>query len=790
MIRTILIYAFLHLSNASHLNSWDSFCCQDFFQQTDVDPYSTANLANTHLGLGDIDLTLPAIRKQCVDSTDPSNEHYGLWTDECGMIIGTQTAPDANGVQHRRAIELDDGNSGIHCINLVRTPHDINTREADESISKVSRKRDCLYCLQRYQFICAPGYTFWPKQNGGNNKCVGNVPPPEVLDNMTLGERSNGDYNKYACYIKGAEPSSALNYNDDKCLAPQTHNLNYRCYTPDYNGRSGSYERLGSDGHKIFPISVSCKELENTFFTDAMDEGGAYVTTGTMGENAMDIMYTGPSGDTETACQDTGVHKPDPPADNVPTQDVIDKVFGGFCCSKYFGDVAVKEAKNKLTPHTPDMDKFWKQYHEFQAYGREWGTPSTESQLIHNQGTYFASNQSCQSFGVQETSCGHVVTPITLSLGNFLANLLPPGGPPHGIVSCNSENPPECHVVHDDEEFQIPAMDDKSPYNHGIHCGDANTNYTPIAGPKKDVDIGPHSNFNTCLECMQSLALTCAEGYSFNVAQQKCLPGGMCTDTSTECNVHPEDTLATHTLTCVEHAGVDFVSKEHCQKQSYVVHRKCVWDQITQKCQGGMYFEDRIPHEYEHCDAVNTFIPPTSAFFYRRDQHCVSTTYQEFRKCQTDRHVQHPVNCFNSDVEDADESVDRVVCRPASGNIDDIKPIPITKDICNTISSRVANKACEIHRIITGQTTDDSGDVIFELNEWLKELNAMEIFACVALLLPIFGTGVCIANSVFRWNEGCLKQCCGNKRRGRNIRRSSVTDVIKSEQKKTAKETV
>jgi hypothetical protein len=66
--------------------------------------------------------------------------------------------------------------------------------------------------------------------------------------------------------------------------------------------------------------------------------------------------------------------------------------------------------------------------------------------------------------------------------------------------------------------------------------------------------------------------------------------------------------------------------------------------------------------------------------------------------------------------------------------------------------------------------------------EWIEGLNTLELVAVVFFLLPIVGTLVCMANSIFKWNTGCCRACCGN-RSGR-YNRLTVAPVI------TAKTTV
>lgn len=792
MLTVYFLVIYFTIVNAGHvapLDGWiGTFCCIDFFQHTETNPYSTDELGHTVFNFENV----MAARKQCVDSTDPNNENIGTMTDECGMIIATQTVDDANGDPHRRAIEIDDDiNSahelangtiidtrGIGCIELIRNEQNIFDRDLTDGLSmnEVTRTRDCLYCLQRYQFVCAPGYTYWTKHDGGPGKCVLRIPPNDILEKMQLGERYDGEFGSYGCYVKGAAPESALQYADDRCLTPKHHNLNYRCYTPDMDGRSGFHEGLNKHGRKQYPFEVDCNLLNRTSFFDIRDTGGAYVHS--------QGGYTLRGEDGDIHCSDHGSHAPAPPPAGFIDQDTVDKVFDGFCCSKYFADHRVADRQKERKKFSPLDEQWLADHHSHDIYSDM--VPRTEEEVVANQASYWGTNQSCLNVEVAETSCGRVAAPVaTIVPGilDFWGNIL--GHPCHDTVSCNFLGNCTTHkVCSDDNDETYDTAHDHDPYTHGVHCGDANTMFQPSDSSLPPV---PHSTYHTCFQCMKSHAIACAEGYSFSSDSGKCEPGGLCTDTSRRCNVHPEDTLAAPlgAQHCLAYSGDDFISKEHCEKQSYTVERSCVWDMVKGECQGGLYFEDALPHNYEACKAVNDF-NPTNVINYQRHVHCANTKYTEFRSCQNSKSVQHPVNCLNTEHfhnalsgQENTESTPQVVCNPwdPTTTQQEQKPIPINVDVCKDITSRIQNKACEIHQIISKISDDESGDVFFELNEWLKGLNTMEIIAVVAVLIPVVGTLVCMANSIFRWNEGCLKTCCGN--RYRSPKRIPAAKVIK-----------
>lgn len=277
---------------------------------------------------------------------------------------------------------------------------------------------------------------------------------------------------------------------------------------------------------------------------------------------------------------------------------------------------------------------------------------------------------------------------------------------------------------------------------------------------KADID------HEACHMCLDASVIACADGTSYNSAKDKCTTDApnLCKNAFDECHVQPEDQLYADPIPCLRVSGHNFADgsepwhtdKEICESQNYTVPRACVWDKKKQKCKAGIYFGSYNAIFQNTCDSIN--FQNLNEGPVQTEWNCESTVWNEKRPCQSSKRVAYPVECERK------YGGGKIECDPARRVI---PWSPDPDDICSVLYGH-KNSSFLGPNLDKDQVMKALGHLcewpeksfLDKLEDWLTNLSPMELVAFGFLGLPAVGTLVCMGNSIFRWNEGCLKKCC------------------------------
>jgi len=416
---------------------------------------------------------------------------------------------------------------------------------------------------------------------------------------------------------------------------------------------------------------------------------------------------------------------------NVTTMQEV--LLGDFCCNRFFNDGEIGMPKEIFQegvefapgPHNSLINQMISE--GVAAVGRRLDAYDSMGELPTFEHFYFGGFEACGHAPPVDTECGRVVAGNGLSLA--------------GHITSNS------------------AFSD---YLGGAHCGDNEDNANTV-----------------CKKCLQANVIACASGYSWNETTQKCTVGGPCANFEHECHVRPHDQLVSDPTPCLKvsghfqsyTAGSEDVSDAKCAEATYKASRACVWDFSRNACKAGVYFGQ---HSTAPASFTRTCAPKTDF------QSCEHTIWEETMTCQSEQQVAYPVSCVSG------LSGGTISCNAADRSI---PPSHDPDDICTVLQHRQG----ELKPLSGGQKYDEK-EVMATLEhlchwpkestthkfiEWIEGLNTLELVAFILLLLPIVGTLLCTANSIFKWNTGCCRACCAN-RKGKYVKRLPVAPVLKS----------
>lgn len=349
--------------------------------------------------------------------------------------------------------------------------------------------------------------------------------------------------------------------------------------------------------------------------------------------------------------------------------------------------------------------------------------------------------------------------------------------PPHAeVLDSGGDRPDICRddgkcLNHDGDYFLSKLFTENSDVHENCMCSVDNRQ-------KADEEHEP------CFMCLQANVIACADQYSYQTNADKCVPGGICSNFHDECHVQPEDQLYADPIPCLAVSGHQFklnedpvvTDREVCKDTKYTVPRACVWDQKTKKCKAGIYFGAYNASFDAVCERVSLDMYSTTST--QAEWKCESTVWDEKRPCQFDERVAYPVQCTR----DYTENV--INCEPSRRQI---PWSPDPDDICDVLkgrknASRMGKSYDKKQTMLAlGHLCDWTPESLLDkLVDWLSDLSPMEIVAFAFLATPVVGTLVCMANSIFRWNQGCLKKCCHHKSNKSTWKRTQVADTIKS----------
>ena len=267
-----------------------------------------------------------------------------------------------------------------------------------------------------------------------------------------------------------------------------------------------------------------------------------------------------------------------------------------------------------------------------------------------------------------------------------------------------------------------------------------------------------------CHMCLDASVISCADGYSYDAQYDNCTAGGICLDAFSECHVQPEDQLFADPIPCLHVSGHNFGAGENaiqtdadiCHSTNYTVPRACVWDKKKQKCKAGIYFGSYNASFQNTCDSIN--FQNLNEGPVQTEWNCESTIWNEKRSCQSSKRVAYPVECERK------YGGDKIECDPARRVI---PWSPDPDDICSVLygHKNVSFLGPNLEKDTVMKTLMHlcewpEKSFVEKLEDWLTNLSPMELVAFSFLGLPVVGTLVCMGNSIFRWNEGCLKKCC------------------------------
>ena len=289
-----------------------------------------------------------------------------------------------------------------------------------------------------------------------------------------------------------------------------------------------------------------------------------------------------------------------------------------------------------------------------------------------------------------------------------------------------------------------------------------------------------------CHTCLTANVIACADGYTYDAHHDRCEEGGVCSNFENECHVQTEDQLFADPVPCLSVSGHNVqygqaptaTDKDICESTNYTVPRACVWDRVHYKCKAGIYFGLYDPTFEETCAAVNkneAGYPLTSP---QLEWQCESTVWMETRQCQATERVAYPVTCerkYGGGTIECDP--DRRVI-PWSPDPDDVCDVLTGKKGKDLFGPNYDEK--RVMDALKHMCDWPGPSKVDKFVDWLEDLNTMEIVAFVFLMVPVLGTLLCTANSIFRWNTGCCKSCCGNIKRRKPVQRLPVAPVVKS----------